>query len=62
MNIGDAHAAADYAVSILQDSKQYQRMQAAMLADIQQRFHSSKIADQYEHYYEKMLGDGHTHV
>ncbi|QDW98794.1 N-acetyl-alpha-D-glucosaminyl L-malate synthase BshA [Staphylococcus agnetis] len=62
VNIGDAHAAADYAVSILQDSKQYQRMQAAMLADIQQRFHSSKIADQYEHYYEKMLGDAHTHV
>ncbi|MCO4329512.1 N-acetyl-alpha-D-glucosaminyl L-malate synthase BshA [Staphylococcus hyicus] len=57
VDIGDCVTAAKYAVSILQDQQAYQRMQRTMLHDIQHRFHSTKIADQYEHYYEKMIGD-----
>lgn len=59
VDIGDCVTAAKYAVSILQDQQAYQRMQRTMLHDIQHRFHSTKIADQYEHYYEKMIGDSH---
>ncbi|NJH81323.1 N-acetyl-alpha-D-glucosaminyl L-malate synthase BshA [Staphylococcus hyicus] len=61
VDIGDCVTAAKYAVSILQDKQAYQRMQRTMLHDIQHRFHSTKIADQYEYYYEKMIGDSLKH-
>lgn len=62
VDIGDCDAAANYAVEILQDDAKYKKMQSDMLEDIHARFHSKKIADQYEYYYEKMLGESTTHV
>ncbi|QDW91641.1 N-acetyl-alpha-D-glucosaminyl L-malate synthase BshA [Staphylococcus chromogenes] len=62
VDIGDAETAAQYAVSILQNPTKYQQMQTKMLLDIQQRFNSKKIADQYEYYYQQMLGDSKVHV
>ncbi|PUZ24112.1 N-acetyl-alpha-D-glucosaminyl L-malate synthase BshA [Staphylococcus chromogenes] len=62
VDIGDAETAAQYAVSILQNPTKYQQMQTKMLLDIQERFNSKKIADQYEYYYQQMLGDSKVHV
>lgn len=62
VDIGDAETAAQYAVSILQNPTKYQQMQTKILLDIQERFNSKKIADQYEYYYQQMLGDSKVHV
>ncbi|UEX89155.1 N-acetyl-alpha-D-glucosaminyl L-malate synthase BshA [Staphylococcus ratti] len=62
VDIGDCDAAANYAIEILQDETKYKQMQSVMLEDIHARFHSKKIADQYEYYYEKMLGESTTNV
>ncbi|PTF38903.1 N-acetyl-alpha-D-glucosaminyl L-malate synthase BshA [Staphylococcus chromogenes] len=62
VDIGDAETAAQNAVSILQNPTKYQQMQTKMLLDIQERFNSKKIADQYEYYYQQMLGDSKVHV
>ncbi|QLK86153.1 N-acetyl-alpha-D-glucosaminyl L-malate synthase BshA [Staphylococcus sp. 17KM0847] len=57
VDVGDSQLAAHYAIKLLNDPKLYQTLQQNMLKDIEQRFHSSIIADQYEKYYLQMLGD-----
>lgn len=57
VDIDDSQAAADYAIKLLTDDALYQSLRQNMLTDISQRFHSQIIADQYEHYYKKMIGD-----
>ncbi|EJG0125711.1 N-acetyl-alpha-D-glucosaminyl L-malate synthase BshA [Staphylococcus pseudintermedius] len=57
VDIGDSQTAADYALKLLTDSALYQSLRENMLHDIAKRFDSQIIADQYEHYYKKMIGE-----
>ncbi|WP_100006528.1 N-acetyl-alpha-D-glucosaminyl L-malate synthase BshA [Staphylococcus pseudintermedius] len=57
VDIGDSQTAADYALKLLTDSPLYQSLRENMLHDIAKRFDSQIIADQYEHYYKKMIGE-----
>ncbi|MCS4485450.1 N-acetyl-alpha-D-glucosaminyl L-malate synthase BshA [Staphylococcus americanisciuri] len=59
VDIGDSQSAANYALKLLSNPTLYATLQQNMLHDIQQRFHSSIIADQYETYYQNMVGDKH---
>ena len=58
VNVGDSEQAAQYAIKLLQDRKLYEQFQSQMLLDIEQRFGSELITDQYEYYYRKMLNKG----
>ncbi|ELH1891452.1 N-acetyl-alpha-D-glucosaminyl L-malate synthase BshA [Staphylococcus pseudintermedius] len=57
VDIGDSQTAADYALKLLTDSALYQSLRENMLYDIAKRFDSQIIADQYEYYYKKMIGE-----
>ncbi|QQM97184.1 N-acetyl-alpha-D-glucosaminyl L-malate synthase BshA [Staphylococcus pseudintermedius] len=57
VDIGDSQTATDYALKLLTDSALYQSLRENMLHDIAKRFDSQIIADQYEHYYKKMIGE-----
>ncbi|HEC2156006.1 TPA: N-acetyl-alpha-D-glucosaminyl L-malate synthase BshA [Staphylococcus delphini] len=57
VDIGDSQTAADYALKLLTDDALYQTLRDNMLHDIAKRFDSQIIADQYEHYYKKMIGE-----
>ncbi|WP_281191169.1 N-acetyl-alpha-D-glucosaminyl L-malate synthase BshA [Staphylococcus schleiferi] len=57
VDIGDSDTAAHYALKLLKDPELYQTMQQRMLKDVETRFHSQNIADQYEYYYKQMLGE-----
>ncbi|MDE9829940.1 N-acetyl-alpha-D-glucosaminyl L-malate synthase BshA [Staphylococcus delphini] len=57
VDIGDSQTAADYALKLLTDDALYQSLRDNMLHDIAKRFDSQIIADQYEHYYKKMIGE-----
>ncbi|EIZ4613483.1 N-acetyl-alpha-D-glucosaminyl L-malate synthase BshA [Staphylococcus pseudintermedius] len=57
VDIRDSQTAADYALKLLTDSALYQSLRENMLHDIAKRFDSQIIADQYEHYYKKMIGE-----
>ncbi|EKU47465.1 N-acetyl-alpha-D-glucosaminyl L-malate synthase BshA [Staphylococcus massiliensis] len=59
VDVGDSKKASEYALDILNDPERYQSMKQTMLKDIEERFYSGKIADEYEYYYRKMLGDNH---
>ncbi|MFL9486642.1 MULTISPECIES: N-acetyl-alpha-D-glucosaminyl L-malate synthase BshA [Staphylococcus] len=58
VDVGDSEQAAQYAIKLLQDRKLYEQFQSQMLLDIEQRFGSELITDQYEYYYRKMLNKG----
>ncbi|MEX2947574.1 N-acetyl-alpha-D-glucosaminyl L-malate synthase BshA [Staphylococcus warneri] len=58
VDVGDSDQAAHYAIKLLQDRKLYEQFQSQMLLDIEQRFGSELITDQYEYYYRKMLNKG----
>ncbi|MFV5930841.1 N-acetyl-alpha-D-glucosaminyl L-malate synthase BshA [Staphylococcus warneri] len=58
VDVGDSDQAAHYATKLLQDRKLYEQFQSQMLLDIEQRFGSELITDQYEYYYRKMLNKG----
>ncbi len=58
VDVGDSDQAADYALKLLQDNELYQQLQSQMLLDIEQRFGSELITNQYEHYYRQMLNKG----
>ncbi|MEK4861614.1 N-acetyl-alpha-D-glucosaminyl L-malate synthase BshA [Staphylococcus sp. FSL W8-0774] len=58
VDVGDSDKAAEYALKLLQDNELYQQLQSQMLLDIEQRFGSELITDQYEHYYRQMLNKG----
>ena len=55
VDIGDSTSASEYALQLLSNKELYNKMQTAMLKDIDERFGSELITDQYEHYYRKML-------
>lgn len=57
VDIGDSQHAAEYAIKLLSNPQLYKQMQQRMLTDVQQRFHSSIIADQYEEQYRQMIGE-----
>lgn len=58
VDIGDSTQAAKYAIKLLSNPELYQKMQSQMLKDIEARFSSDLITDQYENYYRKMLEQG----
>ncbi|MCT2595204.1 N-acetyl-alpha-D-glucosaminyl L-malate synthase BshA [Staphylococcus warneri] len=58
VDVGDRDQASHYAIKLLQDRKLYEQFQSQMLLDIEQRFGSELITDQYEYYYRKMLNKG----
>ena len=55
VDVGDSDAASRYALKLLNNPELYQRLQHNMLADIEQRFGSELITDQYEHYYQQLI-------
>ncbi|MBX8992483.1 N-acetyl-alpha-D-glucosaminyl L-malate synthase BshA [Staphylococcus pettenkoferi] len=55
VDVGDSDAASRYALKLLNNQELYQRLQHSMLADIEQRFGSEFITDQYEHYYQQLI-------
>ncbi|WP_436853895.1 N-acetyl-alpha-D-glucosaminyl L-malate synthase BshA [Staphylococcus caeli] len=55
VDIGDSHAASDYAIQLLTNPERYKQMQAHMLEDVAERFASDLITDEYEYYYKQML-------
>ncbi|SCT04507.1 N-acetyl-alpha-D-glucosaminyl L-malate synthase BshA [Staphylococcus caeli] len=55
VDIGDSHAASDYAILLLTNPERYKQMQARMLEDVAERFASDLITDEYEYYYKQML-------
>ncbi|MCY1570003.1 N-acetyl-alpha-D-glucosaminyl L-malate synthase BshA [Staphylococcus pettenkoferi] len=55
VDVGDSDAASRYALKLLNNPELYQRLQHSMLADIEQRFGSELITDQYEHYYQQLI-------
>ena len=59
VDVGDSDTASEYALQLLTDKNLYNKMQTAMLADIDARFASNLITDQYESYYKKMLEGNH---
>ncbi|PUZ33264.1 N-acetyl-alpha-D-glucosaminyl L-malate synthase BshA [Staphylococcus arlettae] len=59
VDVGDSDTASEYALQLLTDQNLYNKMQTAMLADIDARFASNLITDQYESYYKKMLEANH---
>ncbi|MEJ7459334.1 N-acetyl-alpha-D-glucosaminyl L-malate synthase BshA [Staphylococcus warneri] len=58
VDVGDSDQASHYTIKLLQDRKLYEQFQSQMLLDIEQRFGSELITDQYEYYYRKMLNKG----
>jgi N-acetyl-alpha-D-glucosaminyl L-malate synthase BshA len=59
VDIGDSTHASEYALKLLTDATLYNKLQQAMLKDIEQRFSSDLITDQYEYYYRQMLEGNH---
>lgn len=55
VDVGDSDAASRYALKLLNNPELYQHLQHSMLADIEQRFGSELITDQYEHYYQQLI-------
>lgn len=55
VDVGDSDAASRYALKLLNNPELYQRLQHNMLADIEQRFGSELITDQYEYYYQQLI-------
>lgn len=59
VDIGDSTQASEYALKLLTDATLYNTLQQTMLKDIEQRFSSDLITDQYEYYYRQMLEGNH---
>ncbi|WP_414043044.1 N-acetyl-alpha-D-glucosaminyl L-malate synthase BshA [Macrococcus animalis] len=52
VEVGDTVAASEHAIELLTNDALYSKFQSAMKADINERFHSTKITDQYEEIYQ----------
>ena len=59
VDVGDSSQASEYALKLLTDDTLYNKFQQTMLKDIEQRFSSDLITDQYEYYYRQMLEGNH---
>nr|WP_263313263.1 N-acetyl-alpha-D-glucosaminyl L-malate synthase BshA [Mammaliicoccus sp. Marseille-Q6498] len=57
VDVGDTDAASERAIELLTDNELYRKIQKTMVKDVNERFSSKVIADQYESYYNSMLGD-----
>ena len=55
VELGDTQKAADYAVQMLSDETQLEKLRQGALKTVSERFHSSKILEQYEGLYERLL-------
>lgn len=55
VELGDTQQAAEYAVKMLSDPAQLQNLREGALKTVTDRFHSSKILEQYEGLYEQLL-------
>lgn len=55
VDVGDTKTASDYAIQLLTDDKLYREFQQAMTKDINARFHSESITDQYEEIYQSLI-------
>lgn len=60
MELGDTDAVADYAVQLLSDEDKLQRFREAAMRAVSEKFHSSKIVEQYEQLYEKVAEKNHA--
>ena len=60
VELGDTDAVAEYAVNLLQDEEKLQRFRKAAICAVDEKFHSSKIVEQYEKLYEKVAERNHA--
>lgn len=60
VELGDTKAVAEYAVQLLQDEEKLLRFREAAIHAVSEKFHSSKIVEQYENLYEKVAERNHA--
>jgi len=60
VGLGDTDAVAEYAVNLLQDEEKLQRFRKVAIRAVDEKFHSSKIVEQYEKLYEKVAERNHA--
>lgn len=60
VELGDTEAVAAYATHLLQDEEQLLRFREAAICAVSEKFHSSKIVEQYENLYEKVAERNHA--
>ncbi|MBG9452797.1 N-acetyl-alpha-D-glucosaminyl L-malate synthase [Lysinibacillus sphaericus] len=60
VELGDTDAVAEYAVNLLSDEEKLQRFREAAICAVDEKFHSSKIVEQYEKLYEKVAERNHA--
>ncbi|MEK5430665.1 N-acetyl-alpha-D-glucosaminyl L-malate synthase BshA [Lysinibacillus sp. FSL R7-0073] len=60
VELGDTEAVAEYAVQLLQDEEKLLRFREAAIHAVSEKFHSSKIVEQYENLYEKVAERNHA--
>ncbi|MFJ8458479.1 N-acetyl-alpha-D-glucosaminyl L-malate synthase BshA [Lysinibacillus xylanilyticus] len=60
VELGDTDAVAEYAVNLLNDEEKLQRFREAAIRAVDEKFHSSKIVEQYEKLYEKVAERNHA--
>ena len=60
VELGDTEAVAAYATHLLQDEEQLLRFREAAIRAVSEKFHSSKIVEQYENLYEKVAERNHA--
>ena len=57
---GDTDAVAGYAIDLLNDEEKLQSFREAAIRAVSEKFHSSKIVEQYENMYEKVAEKRHA--
>lgn len=60
VELGDTDAVAEYAVNLLKDEEKLQHFREAAIRAVDEKFHSSKIVEQYEKLYEKVAERNHA--
>ncbi|UPW84539.1 N-acetyl-alpha-D-glucosaminyl L-malate synthase BshA [Lysinibacillus sp. Ag94] len=60
VELGDTDAVEEYAVNLLKDEDKLQHFREAAIRAVDEKFHSSKIVEQYEKFYEKVAERNHA--
>lgn len=60
VELGDTDAVKEYAVDLLKDEEKLQHFREAAIRAVDEKFHSSKIVEQYEKLYEKVAERNHA--
>ncbi len=60
VELGDTQKAAEYAIQMLRDDSQLQKLRQGALKTVAERFYSSKILEQYEGFYEQLMDKGNN--